>query len=744
MSHITSTPTAQHRIAIQVKQRKTAGPASVVLATLALVACGGGGGGGNPATPPIAVEPPPPPSAVTLPASEPGALLSYVQKKLNLQIDQGLAGNGEGAFAFTGAVLTAVAAPAGVTLSAGAATASPSYASTTLQEGGVDESDILKTDSNRLFSMTVAKPGDQRLSKLQVHTRLADGSLQAASSLALPNTDVFEGLHLAGNGEQLALVGRSQGTFVPGIINPLASSTTSTVTTTATTSATTSASTTALTLLPAPNVVKLETVINFVSAKAGQPLSTTTTLRIDGQLIDSRTIDNTLYVVTSWLPRFDTVFPLAVAGAAAATVTERKDAVNRITNPQILPTVSIQAASASAATVQPLMADTDCQLQAANASTAVQLTTVTAINLASPELARSSRCFLGGVNGLYMSAKNLYLATSRTDVVTKGGSLIYGGEPTTDIHKFGVNGMAISYRGSGSVNGHLGWDASKTSYRMSEHNNDLRIVTYTGSFGWFGTLEAPSSVAAKSPAILSVLREDASASNQLKTIATLPNAKRPAPIGLSGEQVYAVRFLGNRAYVVTFRRTDPLYVVDLADPLDPKVTGELKTNGYSDYLLPVGPDSAGLLLGVGKDANSDGRVQGVKVSLFDVSDAAAPKELASRVVGKAGSLSGLDFDRHGINLFNVGNTTRIAIPMRVNQTLGTSGGFYVPTYQSLVRFEVDAVNKTLTDKPTLNGQTFTSEFAGYQASSLEFERSVQIGANIYYLGSQGSFTAAGW
>ena len=61
-----------------------------------------------------------------------------------------------------------------------------------------------------------------------------------------------------------------------------------------------------------------------------------------------------------------------------------------------------------------------------------------------------------------------------------------------------------------------------------------------------------------------------------------------------------------------------------------------------------------------------------------------------------------------------------------------------------MRFEVDAVNKTLSDKPTLVGQTFTSEFAGYQASSLEFERSVQIGENIYYLGSQGRFTASGW
>lgn len=722
--------TATHRITTLRTRRKTVGAATAVLATLALMACGGGGGGAssvNPATPPITVEPPAPPSAVTLPASEPGALLSYVRKKLNVQIDKGLAGNGEDAFSFAGTQLPTVALPASVVVSSGAPAPAPSYASTTLQEGGVDEPDILKTDGNRLFSMTVAKPGDQRLSNLWVHTRQSDGGLQAGSSLVLPNTDVFEGLHLASNGEQLALIGRSLGTVVPGIINPLASNVTSTFTT-------------AITSLPAPTYVKLQTVINVVSAKVGQPLSNITSLRIDGQLIDSRTIDNTLYVVTSWVPRFDTVFPVAASGAAPATVAERKDAVTRVTSAQVLPTVSIKAASASAPTVQPLMADTDCQLQAANASTAVQLTTITAINLASPELARSSRCFLGGVNGLYMSAKNLYLATSRNDVVAQGASLVYAGQPTTDIHKFGVSAMAISYRGSGSVSGHLGWDASKTSYRMSEHNNDLRIVTYTNNFGWFGPLEAPSATAAKSPAILSVMREDATGT-ALKTIATLPNDKRPAPIGLSGEQVYAVRFLGDRAYVVTFRRTDPLYVVDLADPLDPKVAGELKTNGYSDYLFPVG---GGLLLGVGKDANEAGRIQGVKVSLFDVANAAAPKELASRVIGKAGSISGLDFGRHGINLFAVGNTTRIAIPMRVNETAGSNAGFFVPTYQSLIRFEVDAASKTLIDKPTLTGQTFTSEFAGYQASSLVFERSVQIGANIYYLGSQGTFTAAGW
>ena len=697
---------------------------AALIAVLFLAACGGGSGGGGAVAPPATAEPV---SAVALQASKPGELLGYVQNRLSLQIDQGLTRNGDGAVTLTGAVLPGAptATTASVTPSGGSApdTTLPSFSSTTLQEGGVDESDILKTDGNRLFSMTVAAPGEQRLGKLAVHERQADGSLLPLGSLALPSSDRFDGLHVAPGGGQLALIGQNQPFAGPLEINPLVS-------------------TTSLSIAPR-NLAPPQTVINLVSAKPGQPLGTTASLRIDGQLIDSRAIDNTLYVVTTWFPRFDTVFPTAAASKA-----QRMDAVARLTSAQILPMVRVSNAASTSGTasppvVQPLMADTDCQLQAANASSAVQLTTLTAINLASPTLERSSRCLLGGVNAIYMSTKNLYLATSRYNVVAHGNNLFYPAQPTTDIHKFAVNAMAITYRGSGEVTGHLGWDASKTSYRLSEHQNDLRVVTYTSGTGWLGEVGAAVKNAPVSPAILSVLREDAAAA-QLKTIATLPNAERPAPIGLSGEQVYAVRFLGNRAYVVTFRRTDPLYVVDLANPADPKVAGELKTNGYSDYLLPVGAEGAGLLLGVGKDATADGRVQGVKVSLFDVANAAAPKELATRVLGQAGTVSGLDFGRHGINLFAVGNITRVALPVRVNDTLAAGGNFYRPSYQGLARFEVDAFNRTLTDKPALTGQTFTSDFDGYPTPSLAFERSVQVGPNIYYLSSPGRLTGFSW
>ena len=91
-----------------------------------------------------------------------------------------------------------------------------------------------------------------------------------------------------------------------------------------------------------------------------------------------------------------------------------------------------------------------------------------------------------------------------------------------------------------------------------------------------------------------------------------------------GEQIYSVRFMGDVGYVVTFRQTDPLYTIDLSDPTNPTVVGELKILGYSAYLHPLGD---GLLLGVGQDATEEGWTKGTQVSIFDVSDLANPTRI---------------------------------------------------------------------------------------------------------------------
>jgi uncharacterized secreted protein with C-terminal beta-propeller domain len=99
-----------------------------------------------------------------------------------------------------------------------------------------------------------------------------------------------------------------------------------------------------------------------------------------------------------------------------------------------------------------------------------------------------------------------------------------------------------------------------------------------------------------------------------------------------GERVYAVRFMGDVGYVVTFRQIDPLYTIDLSSPARPAVRGELKIRGYSAYLHPVGD---GWLLGIGQDATDDGRVLGVRASLFDVSDLRRPRRLDAVSLGRS-------------------------------------------------------------------------------------------------------------
>ena len=163
------------------------------------------------------------------------------------------------------------------------------------------------------------------------------------------------------------------------------------------------------------------------------------------------------------------------------------------------------------------------------------------------------------------------------------------------------------YRGSGSVSGFL-----LSQWSLSEHRGVLRVVS-TDAPAWWGA-------GRESESALTTLRQAAGA---------LVQAGRVGGLG-KGERVYAVRFVGDVGYVVTFRQIDPLYTVDLADPDRPRVLGELKIPGYSAYLHPVGED---LLLGIGQDATEEGRPTGTQLSLFDVSDLRRPTRLHKQSLG---------------------------------------------------------------------------------------------------------------
>ncbi len=173
----------------------------------------------------------------------------------------------------------------------------------------------------------------------------------------------------------------------------------------------------------------------------------------------------------------------------------------------------------------------------------------------------------------------------------------------TEIHKFDISDPnATIYRASGKVDGFL-----LNQFSMSEHNGYLRVAT-TNQAPWWGRGERTSE------SFVTVL---ADGGGELEIVGSVGGLGK-------GERIFSVRFMGDVGYVVTFRQTDPLYTIDLSDPTNPTVTGELKILGYSAYLHPLGD---GLLLGVGQDATQEGWTTGTQLSIFDVSDLENPTRI---------------------------------------------------------------------------------------------------------------------
>lgn len=209
---------------------------------------------------------------------------------------------------------------------------------------------------------------------------------------------------------------------------------------------------------------------------------------------------------------------------------------------------------------------------------------------------------------LYSSTERMVIATARWPEISPTGDLVEDSNYRSMLHSFDITDpKATRYVASADVIGHL-----LNQYSLSEHNGYLRVATTAGD-PWWGEENTSES-------FITVLDE---ADNRLVTVGQVGG------IGKT-ERIYSVRFMGDMGYVVTFRQTDPLYAIDLADPTNPTVLGELKIPGFSSYLHPVGD---GLLLGVGQDATDRGQITGSQVSLFDVSDPHAPTRIATVDLG---------------------------------------------------------------------------------------------------------------
>ncbi|MGB8337315.1 MAG: beta-propeller domain-containing protein [Burkholderiales bacterium] len=619
--------------------------------------------------------------------SKPGEFVAQVKTLLNKRRAAGVTSNDV-------IMTTGMPVPAGVP--APSSVSVPAYSSTIRQEAAVDEDDLVKTNGLTIYSFSGMLSGADAPT-LQAHQRNIDGSLTEIGSIKLGGTSSYQsphGLLLTPDSKRLLSL-RSQDNY-------------------------SAPSCPAGALCPAYVMVDRNIGLDLFNTNSNGSLGSSVQVEIQGYLIAGRMIGNFAILVSSHYPRLQ--------AELMQTQEQRDAAFNNLTAAEILPNVRINGGAP-----QPLMADTQCFTQVANTSNDITITTITAIDLSAPGFSQSSRCFLGGTEAVYVAPNNVYLSTSRYPQIKYDQQLarwIYpdASEFRTDIHKFAIDGNAVSYRASGDVAGHLGWSRERNSYHLSEYNNDLRVVTFTGITGW-GSLDDASNPKAPppSPATLSILRET---DGKLDAVATLPNARHPEPIGLPNEQVYAVRFMGDRGYVVTFRRTDPLYILDLHNPADPLQAGEIKASGFSDYLFPM---ANGLLLGVGKEADVSGMVQGVKVSLFDVKSASQPRIMDSLTFGGRGSNSALDYSSHGISMMSFGNTKRIALPLQLTE-VGSQNFQTAAHYLQKLEVNEQAGTLRMLDNVSAPAGSF---------DSLYHERALHIEEQVYYY-ANGGFNYANW
>ena len=294
---------------------------------------------------------------------------------------------------------------------------------------------------------------------------------------------------------------------------------------------------------------------------------------------------------------------------------------------------------------------------------------------------------------VYASQAALYVATERwSDRPTEAQP---NEEPssgvTTAIHKFDISSPTKTvYMGSGTVSGYL-----LSQWSLSEFGGVLRVVS-TDTPAWWGE-------GGDSQSYLTTLRQGDGA---------LTQAGRIGGLG-KGERVYAVRFVGNTGYVVTFRQIDPLYTVDLSDPAQPRVLGELEISGYSAYLHPIGED---LMLGIGQEADTAGHPLGTQISIFDVSDLAKPKLLSRAQLGQGWSEA--ESDHHAFLFWP--KTGLVVVPF-----VEKAAGFRVGRSQGIVDLgRIDNGAGGLEWTPPIRrslvvgGSVFTVSDAGVRASDL--------------------------
>ena len=328
--------------------------------------------------------------------------------------------------------------------------------------------------------------------------------------------------------------------------------------------------------------------------------------RGDGSLVDARQVGGTARVVLSSTPKFD--LPLR-PGTPDELLADGRRAIGEAPIDAWLPGWEITTG------VTRTTGRLDCAAVSRPESfSGTSMLRVLTFDLAAPALGDGDPVgVVADGDTVYGTATSLYIANNQGWRMTAVPEST-GPAAETAIYRFSLPATGRpAYVAGGKVPGTL-----INQYALSEWDGHLRVATTDPRAG---------------TSAVRVLRED---DGKLAEVGKVDGLGR-------NEQIHSVRFIGPRGYVVTFRRTDPLYSLDLADPRQPRVTGQLKITGYSAHLQPIGDDR---LIGIGQEADANGRVSGTQVSLFDVADPAAPRRMSRHLV--PGGWSEAEIDPHAV------------------------------------------------------------------------------------------------
>ncbi len=593
--------------------------------------------------------------------------------------------------AYPAAAAGAPQAAAGAGAAAAAPAAVPAYSGTNDYVAGVDEPDLVKTDGRRIVTAA-----NGVLEVIDAASRTVTGRLElnaAGEGIA------YQPANLLLSGDH-ALVLTSAGPVVDSATGSGGS--------------------------PQPVYHSRLLLVDL----AGRP-SVMSSYTIEGSLIDARQIGPAVRVVISSQPRLN--FPAQPGSTSSARrVAANQAVISRAGLDTWLPRYEQTSGGATST------GHIACSAVSRPATySGANLLTVLTFDLTSDGLGSGDGVSIvadgntvyGTDTSLYVAGDERWLAEAAT-ADAGPGMPVQGAAGTadsaaigrqTDIYRFDITSPGPPrFAAGGSVPGYL-----IDQYALSEWQGYLRIATTTGT-SW-ALADGPPADAQASSSTVYVLSTRGP---------VMRLAGHVTGLGLT-ERIYSVRFMGPVGYVVTFRQTDPLYTVDLSDPARPRVRGSVALTGYSAYLHPA---SGTRLIGIGRQADAMGHAGGTQVSLFDVSDLAAPTRLATFAL--TATISSAEFDPHAFLYWPAAHL--MVVPLQV---IGTVAGAPVtpdgvaqapdgPQAGALV-LRVDDAGITETGFITQPGTANTTGYRGYSP----IERSLIIGQTLWTISAAGAMAS---